>query len=87
MEDDVEVELELEKQLALAHELFPTGWPKAGLPPNWWQLAKDSQGNDNDDGINTTSQAGETGKVSPDGRDKSHYLQVTTNQGPGPAHI
>ena len=24
MEDDVEVELELEKQLALAHELFPT---------------------------------------------------------------
>jgi len=25
MEDDVEVELELEKQLALAHELFPTG--------------------------------------------------------------
>ena len=27
MEDDVEVELELEKQLALAHELFPT-WPK-----------------------------------------------------------
>lgn len=37
MEDDVEVELELEKQLALAHELFPT-WPKSGLPPNWWQL-------------------------------------------------
>lgn len=30
-------------QLALAHELFPTGWPKAGLPPNWWQLAKDNQ--------------------------------------------
>ena len=25
MEDDVEVELELEKQLALAHELFPAG--------------------------------------------------------------
>ena len=33
MEDDIEVELELEKQLALARELFPTerqtsgGWP------------------------------------------------------------
>ena len=55
MEDDVEVELELEKQLALAHELFPT-WPKvcqaptqsrkpivyfqSGLPPNWWQLSE-----------------------------------------------
>ena len=87
MEDDVEVELELEKQLALAHELFPTGWPKAGLPPNWWQLAKDSQGSEKDDGIHTTGQAGETGKVSPDGRDKSHYLQVSAHQGPGPAHI
>ena len=30
MEDDVEVELELEKQLALAHELFPT-WPKVQI--------------------------------------------------------
>ena len=30
MEDDVEVELELEKQLALAHELFPT-WPKVHI--------------------------------------------------------
>ena len=78
MEDDVEVELELEKQLALAHELFPTGWPKAGLPPNWWQLAKDNQAKEND-GINT-SQGG-----APDARDKSHYLKVTT--GPGPAHI
>ena len=82
MEDDVEVELELEKQLALAHELFPTGWPKAGLPPNWWQLAKDNQAKEND-GINT-SQGGEP-KVAPDSRDKSHYLKVTT--GPGPAHI
>ena len=82
MEDDVEVELELEKQLALAHELFPTGWPKAGLPPNWWQLAKDSQTKDNDD-INT-SQGGET---KPETRDKSHYLQVSAHTGPGPAHI
>ena len=32
MEDDVEVELELEKQLALAHELFPT-WPKVSDIP------------------------------------------------------
>ena len=84
MEDDVEVELELEKQLALAHELFPTGWPKAGLPPNWWQLAKDSQTKDNDD-INT-SQGGET-KQAPETRDKSHYLQVSAHTGPGPAHI
>ena len=29
MEDDVEVELELEKQLALAHELFPANFRKA----------------------------------------------------------
>jgi hypothetical protein len=28
MEDDVEVELELEKQLALAHELFPANFRK-----------------------------------------------------------
>ena len=41
---------------------------------------------ENDDGINT-GQAGEKVKVSPDGRDKSHYLQVTANQDPGPAHI
>ena len=84
MEDDVEVELELEKQLALAHELFPTGWPKAGLPPNWWQLAKDSQTKEND-GINT-SQGGET-KQPPETKDKSHYLQVSAHAGPGPAHI
>ena len=73
MEDDVEVELELEKQLALAHELFPAGWPKEGLPPNWWQLAADNQPNGNDG----------------EGReeDKSHYLSVNTNSGPGPAHI
>ena len=30
MEDDVEVELELEKQLALAHELFPANFRKVG---------------------------------------------------------
>ena len=84
MEDDVEVELELEKQLALAHELFPTGWPKAGLPPNWWQLAKDNQAKEAEN-LNT-NQVGEA-KLGGDPRDKSHYLKVAPNLGPGPAHI
>jgi hypothetical protein len=33
MEDDVEVELELEKQLALAHELFPANFRKVVFTP------------------------------------------------------
>ena len=85
MEDDVEVELELEKQLALAHELFPAGWPKEGLPPNWWQLAADNQPSGNDE--LSSNQGREMARVHPEGEDKSHYLSVNTNVGPGPAHI
>ena len=41
MEDDVEVELELEKQLALAHELFPATWQKSAPDPSWWRKKVD----------------------------------------------
>lgn len=96
MEDDVEVELELEKQLALAHELFPT-WPKSGLPPNWWQVNGDTDQNEKEitvefsrdevaenngieNGINGVSQA--------DSSDHNKYHKYSPlNIGPVPAHI
>ena len=98
MEDDVEVELELEKQLALAHELFPT-WPKvmhiilchhpdntlylqSGLPPNWWQL----NGNENTD---PRDDQGGGGGGEGEATDHAHYQHQCSpsNIGPVPAHI
>lgn len=47
MEDDIEVELELEKQLALARELFPTGGG-AQTTGGWpWSSSQQQSGEDN----------------------------------------
>ena len=72
--------------------------PKAGLPPNWWQLTQDTQNAENGlgggtgnggggAGLGESSRAGPPPMTEPRQDNKLHYLKVAPNMGPGPAHI